>query len=394
MHNNLAPHITRLLAANTAHHLHRSRRIVEKRLGSRAIVDGKTLINFCGNDYLDIAGHPAVKEAFTRSAYQHGLGSSGSALISGYSSSHAKLEEAFAAFLQRDRALLFNSGYHANLGVLTTFANKHSAIIADKYCHASLNAGAQLSLARFYRYRHHDLQQAEELLVKNQTRSLLLMTESVFSMQGSISNIPLLGQLAEKYHAMLMVDDAHGIGILGQHGGGITEHFQLTQKDIHCLVTPLGKGIGSYGAIVSGDEQIIEALLQLAGTYRYCTALPPAICEATLAALEIIQTESWRRIQLKSLCEFFIRESLARNIPLASQDLTPIKSILIGSSKHALHMQQRLIENGLLVSCIRPPTVPIKQACLRISLNCMHEEQQIILLLDRLHELLSYQIQQ
>lgn len=393
MHNTLAPHIAHQLTANATHHLQRSRRIFEERLDSRALVDGKTLINFCSNDYLNIAGHTAVKKAFKRGADIHGLGSSGSALISGYSTSHAKLEEAFAAFLQRDRALLFNSGYHANLGVLTTFAHKHSTIIADKYCHASLNNGAQLSRAKFLRYRHNQYQHAEELLIKHQSRPLLLMTESVFSMQGSISNIPSLSQLAAKYNAMLMVDDAHGIGILGKHGGGITEHFQLKQKDIHCLVTPLGKGIGSYGAIVSGDEQTIEALLQLAGTYRYCTALPPAICEATLAALAIIQTESWRRIKLNYLCEYFVKESLARNIPLASHDSTPIKSVIIGSSERALDIQQTLIEKGLLVSCIRPPTVPAKQACLRISLNCMHEEQQIVFLLDQLHELFSHDIQ-
>jgi 8-amino-7-oxononanoate synthase len=367
-------------------HLRRTRRVFEERMDNTAIVDGQVLVNFCSNDYLNLSIHPAVKKAFAESALQQGLGSSGSAMISGYSPSHAKLEEAFADFLKRDRAILFNSGYHANLGVLTTFAGKDSVIFADKYCHASLNAGAILSRAKLMRYRHNNLQHAEELLAKSSARNNLLVTESIFSMQGNISNGKSLAEIAEKHKAMLIVDDAHGIGILGNNGAGVAEHFQLSQAQMPCLVTPLGKAIGSYGAIVSGDEITIEALLQFAGSYRYCTALPPAVCEGTYAALTILQTESWRREKLLALCQFFIKEASARDIKLSSNDITPIMSVVIGCSEKTLSIQQSLIDKGFLVSCIRTPTVPLNQACLRISLNCMHEEQQIVDLLNQLKE--------
>lgn len=378
--------LAQMLAKNEAQYLHRTRRVFAERNNSMAIVDGEVIVNFCSNDYLNLSTHADVKQTFANSAAKLGLGSSGSALISGYSESHAKLEKAFTEFLQRDRAILFNSGYHANLGVLTTFAGKNSTIIADKYCHASLNAGALLSRAKFVRYRHNDLQHAKELLQKYSAPTTLLVTESVFSMQGSISDLACLSKIASEKNNMLIVDDAHGIGVLGKTGAGICEHFQLTQENVPCLVSPLGKAIGSYGAIVSGDTHIIEALLQFAGSYRYCTALPPAVCEATLATLKIIKNESWRREKLLHNCEFFLKEAILRNIPLASTDLTPIMSVIVGCNEKTLNIQQSLLANGLLVSCIRPPTVPKNKACIRISLSCMHEENQIIQLLDNLKE--------
>ena len=374
------------LDAHEKKYLKRTRRVFDSRKDGMAIVDGKSVINFCSYDYLNIATHPDVKKAFAESAMQNGLGSSGSALISGYSKSHQKLEEAFAEFLQRDRAILFNSGYHANLGVLTALAGKDSVIIADKYAHASLNAGALLSNANFIRYKHNDMQHAEFLLGKNTADNTLLVTESVFSMQGTLSNIPALSELAKNNNAKLIVDDAHGVGVLGENGRGVCEYFNLSQKDIPCLVTPLGKAFGSFGAIVSGDESLIETMIQFAGSYRYCTALPPAICDATLAALTIIKNKNWRREKLFSLSEFFIREARARELPLASYDVTPIKTIVIGDNEKTLKIQDALIEKGLLVSCIRPPTVPANKACIRIPLSCAHEEGQIIYLLDQLKE--------
>jgi|GEM_PF-36357 8-amino-7-oxononanoate synthase len=370
------------LAHHDNKHLRRTRRVFAERTEGRAIVDGKSLLNFCSNDYLHLSTHPAVKKAFADSAAEHGLGSSGSALISGYSKSHARLEEAFAEFLNRDRAILFNSGYHANLGVLTTFAGKNSTIVADKYCHASLNAGSLLSRAKFIRYRHDDIQHAEELLNKQTSRETLLVTESVFSMQGNISDIKSLAALANQHKAVLIVDDAHGIGVLGKRGAGVVEHFQLSQHDVPCLVTPLGKAIGSYGAIVSGDDTLIEAVMQFAGSYRYCTALPPAVCDGTFAALKVLQTETWRREKLLHLCEFFLKEAAVRGIELASNAVTPIMCVVIDDSKKTLQIQQALIEKGFLVSCIRPPTVP--HACIRISLGCGHEEGEIVDLLDAL----------
>lgn len=372
------------LQDNDNQHKRRVRRVFEKRHDSLAIVDGQSVINFCSYDYLNIANHADVKKAFAEAAYLHGLGSSGSALISGYTSAHAKLEIAFAEFLERDRAILFNSGYHANLGVLTVLADKNSVIIADKYAHASLNAGALLSRANFLRYKHHDLEHAESLLAQHS--SSLLVTESVFSMHGTLANLPALSNLAKNNNAMLIVDDAHGIGVLGKHGAGACEHFQLSQNDVPCLVTPLGKAFGSFGAIVAGNHDLIEAMIQFAGSYRYCTALPPALCEATIAALKIIKNESWRREKLHELSEFFIAESRLRELKLASYDATPIKSIVIGDNKKCLLLQDLLLQKGLLVSCIRPPTVPINQACIRIPLSCAHSESQILSLLNEIKE--------
>jgi 8-amino-7-oxononanoate synthase len=372
------------LAKQKEESLYRQRRVIETCDDSTAIVDGKKVVNFASNDYLNLSQHSKVKQAFAGSASRQGLGSTGSALISGYSKSHARLEQAFAEFLQRDKAILFNSGYHANLGVLTSFAQRNSTIIADKYCHGSLNAGALLSRAKFIRYRHNDLQQADELLIKSKSQQNLLVSESVFSMQGSIANIKLAAAIARKNQTMLIVDDAHGFGNLGKNGRGAAEHFQLSQEELPCLITPLGKAMGSYGAIVSGESSIIEALLQFADTYRYCTALPPAVCDATLTALDVLKKETWRREKLLSLCEFFLLQAKLRNIHLASHDATPIMPIIIGCNEKTTIIQQNLLEKNLFVSCIRPPTVPNKQACIRISLNCLHEEKQIIYLLDEL----------
>lgn len=371
----------RLAQQNTAH-LIRLRRVFEERSGATAKVDGKTYLNFCSYDYLDLATHPLVKKAFADAAMKYGLGSSGSALVSGYTTAHEKLEMAFAEFLNRDRAILFNSGYHANLGVLTTFAGKNHTIIADKYAHASLNAGAMLSGAKFHRYRHHDLAHATRLLEKHP--SALLVTESVFSMQGTLTHLPALSKLAKQHQAMLIVDDAHGVGVLGQHGGGICEHFQLSQDDVPCLVTPLGKAFGSFGAIVSGKEVMIETLLQFAGSYRYCTALPPAVCAATLATLELLRTESWRREKLQHLSAFFTEAAHERQLPLASNDPTPLRSIIIGDNEKTLAIQAALLEKGMLVACIRPPTVPANKACLRIPLSVAHEEAHLLDLLDQI----------
>lgn len=382
----LAPRIESLLSNFTANDLWRQRHIVEERDDNFIIIDGKRLINFCSNDYLNISTHPKVKKAFSENACAYGLGSGASAHISGFSKSHHLLEEAFAEFLNRDRAILFNSGYHANLGVISTFANRNTIAITDKLCHASLIDGVILSRAKHLRYRHNDIHHAEQLLQKNPTLSTLLITESVFSMQGNITAIKTLSTLAKKYKAQFIVDDAHGIGWLGAYGKGICEYSELSQNDVPCLITPLGKALGSFGAIVSGSKHTIDALAQFARTYRYSTALPPAICTATLAALNIIKTEPWRRQKLLMLVKFFVKEAKTRNINLVSDDITPIKCIITASNKIALAIQTNLAQKGLFVSCIRPPTVPEKTSRIRISLNYAHSEQDILHLLNSLTE--------
>lgn len=374
------------LASYQANALLRKRYTVEHQEGNHVIVNAKPAVQFCSNDYLHISTHSNVKKAWIDGAHRYGLGSGASALVSGHTKAHALLEDAFANFLNRDKALLFNSGYHANLGVLATFAHRQTNIIADKLCHASLIDGAMLSRANLRRYAHNNMQQAEQLLAKQKDCSSLLISESIFSIHGDIAKVQTLSALASHYQHFFIVDDAHGIGVLGEKGGGIAEHYQLSQQDLPCLITPLGKALGSMGAIVSGSESTIYALLQFARTYRYSTALPPALCLATLAALDLIQKETWRRQTLTQLIHTFIAESKKRGLTLLSSSPTPIKSILIGSNKEALSLQEALLNKGFFISCIRPPTVPKHETCLRISLNCMHKETQIIQLLDLIAE--------
>lgn len=365
-------------------HLLRERIVLESPDENQVIVADQSYINFCSSDYLHLARHPSVVKAYQNAANIYGLGSTASAAICGFTKPHALLEEKFAEFLKRDKAILFNSGYHANLGVLSTFADRHSVIISDKLCHASLIDGMVLSRAKQARYPHLNVARAEALLNQHRERECLLVTESLFSMEGDVAPVKQLAALAANTNALLIVDDAHGVGVLGEQGGGICDALQLTQRDIPILVTPLGKAIGSFGAIVSGSHDIIEALLQCARTYRYSTAYPPAVAAATIAALNVLIHESWRRLKLREVIRFFIREAKARELPVASWDETPIKSIVIGSNQKTIAVQKKLSEKKFLVSCIRPPTVPINRACIRISLNCMHRETEIIQLLDTL----------
>lgn len=380
----LAYHLENTLHEHDENNLLRKRFLIENRNGANITLQGKPVVNFCSNDYLNIADHPKIKDAFIRGIHDYGSGSGASSLVSGYFKPHYLLEEAFSEFLNREKSILFNSGYHANLGVLPVFAKRNSVVIADKLCHASLIDGIVLSRAKHARYHHNDMAHAEKLL-KQYSNNTLLVTESIFSMQGNIANIRKLADLATSFQSMLIVDDAHGIGVLGENGRGICEHFNLSQQDVPCLITPLGKSFASFGAIVSGSKAVIETLLQFARTYCYTTAMPPAISCATLETLNIINNETWRREKLKYLSDLFTKLAHERNLSLASFDQTPIKSILVGSNKIALEIQDALLKKGFFVSCIRPPTVPINTARIRISLNCNHSEENIIRLLDELH---------
>lgn len=369
-------------------HLVRNRCLVENRFNGLIKIKGKWVNHFCSNDYLNIATHPKIKKAFVTGVNRYGLGSGASSLVSGYYKPHAALEEAFAEFLHRDRAVLFNSGYHANLGVLQTFANRNTVVIADKLCHASLIDGIILSRAKHYRYSELQTTLIEKWFntsLQKKHKNFLIVTEGVFSMEGRIADIPQLAAIATKHSALLIVDDAHALGVLGQHGRGSCDYFNVTQKEVPCLITPLGKGLGSLGAIVSGSHSVIEPLLQFARTYRYTTALPPAVSVATLAALKLIQQEPWRSEHVRFLSVFFNAEAEKRGLNLSSIDPTPVKCILVGSNKKVLDIQSRLFEKGFMVSAIRPPTVPKNTARLRICLNYLHNETQIIALLDHIH---------
>jgi 8-amino-7-oxononanoate synthase len=354
----------------------RERFTVDERIDNNIVINKKHFLNFSGNDYLGMTTHPKVVQAFMQGVQKYGIGSGASALVSGFHHPHKMLEEKFAEFMGCDRALLFSSGHLANLGVLTTLAGRQDTIISDRLCHASILAGIQLSRAKHKRFKHNDVAHAKNLLAVTSNEKFLI-TESVFGMSGEIAPIDQLAVAAKQYASSLIIDDAHGFGVLGKMGRGVSEHFGLTQADFTCQVTPMGKAFGSMGGLVSGKKVVIEALLQFATTYRYATALPPAMAYAAIATLEVIQEETWRREKLTYLIKYFIQSAEAMGLALIAKDLTPIKAILIADNKRAMHIKNQLMRAGIFVSCIRPPTVAKNTARIRISLNCLHEEEDI-----------------
>lgn len=347
----------------------RKRMPISDRTHKHIVVSKKSLLNFGGNDYLGMAQHPIVKKAYIHGVNQFGVGSGSSALLSGFFEIQQQAEQKAAEFLGRERAIIFNSGYTANIGALSSLLDRHSTVVADKYCHASILDGIQLSRAKCVRYRHNDQQHFQQVV--NAHKPDWVIAESVFSMQGSKNCI-------EKSNDMkLYLDDAHGAGVV-----------QQSFENVNCLVTPLGKAFGCLGGVVSGDANLIEYILQFARSYRYTTALPPAMYAAIDCAFDIVQQDTWRTEKLQSLIAFFNVESEARGFKLVSNDLTAIRAIIIPDVDKALNVQETLQKTGFYVACVRPPTVPVGQARIRISLGCMHDEHDIIQLLDALRDVL------
>jgi 8-amino-7-oxononanoate synthase len=359
-------------------------------------VDGADLLSFCSNDYLGLANHPALIEAACRGAQQFGVGAGASHLVTGHTLAHHQLEQALAAFVGLPAALLFSTGYMANLGVVTALLGRNDAIFADKLNHASLNDAALLSRAHFKRYAHLDLAMLEGQLAASSARRKLVVSDAVFSMDGDLAPVPELLALCEKYDAWLLLDDAHGFGVLGKTGRGILEHFgllldpftphpsPLTSRIIY--MATLGKAAGVSGAFVAGAQELIDGLVQNARAYIYTTATPPMLAIALQESLRIIAAESWRREQLSSLIAQ-LRNGLNLKRWQLMPSETPIQPLLIGSSQQAMAVSQALQGKGILVPAIRPPTVPQGSARLRISLSAAHGREDVELLLDALHQL-------
>lgn len=366
--------------------LYRQRRLLTGRRNIFIQYNGKDCVNFCSNDYFGLSTHPEVIKAFKRGADQYGVGSGASQLVSGRYQPHQDLEMAFADFLNRESALLFSSGYLANLGVVSALMNRKSVIFADRHNHASLVDAAQLSQAKLYRYPHNDTAYLQSAMQTVSQKNKLIISDGVFSMAGDLAPIKELARIAVAKEALFMVDDAHGMGILGERGTGIIEHCGLSQDQVPILVNPLGKALGCMGAVVSGSRTFIDTLVQFARTYIYNTALSPAVACAALASLKIIQRESWRRKKLFYLIDFFKREANKYHLTFLPS-LTPIQSIIIGDNKKSLILSEALLKAGYLLSAIRPPTIPVGTTRLRIMLNCLHEETQIKELLALLAEL-------
>lgn len=372
------------LAARRAEHLFRQRPLLESPQGPQVRVDGQPLLAFCSNDYLGLASHPEVVRALLDGAERWGVGGGASHLVIGHSQPHHELEEALAEFTGRPRALLFSTGYMANLAAVTALVGQGDTVLEDRLNHASLLDAGLLSAARFSRYRHNDAASLASRLDKA-SGNTLVVTDGVFSMDGDLADLPALAATAKARGAWLMVDDAHGFGTLGASGGGIVEHFGLGLEEVPVLVGTLGKAFGTAGAFVAGSAELIETLVQFARPYIYTTSQPPAVACASLKSLELLRTEGWRREHLAALIARFRAGAAELGLTLMDSP-TPIQPLLIGDSARAVELSRLLRERGILVGAIRPPTVPAGTARLRVTLSAAHSVAQVERLLDALGE--------
>jgi 8-amino-7-oxononanoate synthase len=377
------------LEAIERQHLRRRRATVEAypepASHTQVVVDGRRLIDFSSNDYLGLAAHPALAAAMSECAARSGTGSGASHLISGHGREHAALEEELAAFTGRPRALLFSTGYMANLGAVTALTARGESVLLDRLSHASLIDAGLLSGARFRRYPHCDAAAARRLLAESAPQTTVLATDGVFSMDGDIAPLAALSEAARTHGAWLIVDDAHGLGVLGANGRGALEVAGLHCDEVPVLVGTLGKAFGSFGAFVAGSDELIELLIQRARSYIYTTALPQPVAAAARAALRIARQETWRRERVAALTARFRAAAREAGVPLA-ESATPIQPIPLGSAQAALAAQQALREAGFWVVAIRSPTVPAGAERLRVTLSAGHRESQI----DALVETLSH----
>jgi 8-amino-7-oxononanoate synthase len=363
----------------------RRRRVVDGPQGPLLDVDGRSYLAFCSNDYLGLANHPALRAAAQAGLDKYGVGAGASALISGHTSVVEELERALAEFVGMPRALHFSSGYTANLGIIPALVGPSGVVISDRLNHACLIDGARLSGAKFRIYPHGDVARLERLLEKNTSSRTLIVSDAVFSMDGDIAPLPELLALCEKYDAWLLVDDAHGFGVLGPQGRGSVAHFGLKSQRILYMAT-LSKAAGVAGAFVAGDEILIEWLLQRARTYIFTTTSPPLLASALLVAVKLMQTEEWRQRHLRQLVAR-LRSGLA-GLPWALRPSeTAVQALIVGDNQLALDLMEGLRERGIWVPAIRPPTVPKGTARLRISVSAAHSTEQVDQLTSAWHAL-------
>jgi len=365
-------------------HLLRQRHVVNSPQGTEVLCDGQKMLNFCSNDYLGLAmsgGNDLVT-----SARKWQLGSGASHLVCGHSAPHHDLEAALARLTGYPRALLFSTGYMANVGVISALAQRGDLILQDKLNHASLLDGAQLSRAKMTRYRHCDYAQLSDLLAQSSSDNLIV-SDSIFSMDGDLADVGRLARISTRHNALLMIDDAHGIGVLGNKGAGVRDHFGLTTSELPVYIGTLGKALGGYGAFVAGSDTLIEYLIQFARSYIYTTAMPPAVAEAMLGNIERAQNDQLRD-QLHARIRQFRAGAEAAGLPLMPSH-SPVQPLLIGDSDRALSVSGQLKKAGIWVTAIRPPTVPAGEARLRITLTAAHTESQVDTLLSVLSDIFS-----
>ncbi|WP_418903716.1 8-amino-7-oxononanoate synthase [Pokkaliibacter plantistimulans] len=357
-------------------HLYRQRRTLEGAQQPEVVLDGQRYLAFCSNDYLGLANDPRLKQSAIEAVQRYGVGSGASHLVSGHSAEHHALEEELAVFTGRQRALLFSTGYMANLGAISALLDDQSAVFEDRLNHASLLDAGLNSGARFQRYLHNDVDNLASRLGKATQSHKLVVTDGVFSMDGDVAPLNELAQLCHDQQAWLMVDDAHGFGVLGEHGAGLVEACELDQQQVPVLMATLGKALGCAGAFIAGSETLIEALIQFARPYIYTTAMPPAVAAAGRQALRIVQQEPERRLHLQHLIRRFRHEAEVMGLTLMSSQ-TAIQPVLVGSAARAMALSASLLQQGIWVTAIRPPTVPAGMSRLRITLTAAHTDQQL-----------------
>lgn len=368
--------------------LYRSRKVVEGSSCVHPVVNGQESLAFCSNDYLGFSDHPEVCKAFIDAVKEYGVGTGSAHLVLGHTKAHYILEERLADFCQTERALLFSTGYMANLGVISALTGKNDLIVEDKLNHASLIDGAQLSNAKLVRYSHLDIDQLNSRLAIAEANNTMIATDGVFSMDGDMAPLQLIIDSAKQSGAMVMVDDAHGLGVIGQQGRGIIEEQRVNPSDVDLLIGTLGKGFGTAGAFVAGSEEMIEYLIQKARTYIYTTAMPAAVAMATLKSVDLIESEPWRREHLQKLIARFRRGAEQLDLTLVDSH-TPIQPIIIGDAAATVKLSNLLAEQGVVVTAIRPPTVPKGTARLRVTFSASHSEQDVDTLLSALQIAIS-----
>lgn len=377
--------IPQALEERRAQSLYRERSRLDGAQQVHTLIDGRPTLSFCSNDYLGLANHPAIARRMSDAVAAYGTGAGASHLVNGHHVEHEALEEELAAYTGREAALVFSTGYMANLGVISALMGRGDTVVQDKLNHASLIDGSQLSQARLLRYRHNDLTHLETRLKQAQGKCLVV-TDGVFSMDGDCAQLNAMSELCQAHGAWLMVDDAHGVGVLGDQGQGLVGQCHLGESEVPLLVGTLGKAFGTAGAFVAGRRSTIDYLLQYARSYIYTTAAPPAVAAATREALVLVQQADEARAHLVRLIRRF-RQGVSQLPFELMPSHTPIQPLLVGTNDAALHLSQGLRERGLLVTAIRPPTVPVGEARLRVTLSAGHSESDVDRLLNTLEDL-------
>ena len=350
--------------------------VVDAYDGPRITVNGRSMLLMCSNDYLGMANHPALCEAATQAMKRYGFGAGASRLVSGSSEVHHELERRIAQYKGTEAAIIFNSGYAANTGVLQSVAGEGDVVLSDSMNHASIVDGCRLCKADVHIYRHSDMNHVEEILKKRATaRRKLIVTDGVFSMDGDIAPLPDLVSLCEKYRAILMVDDAHATGVLGKTGKGTVEHFGLAGR-VHIHMGTLGKALGSFGAFIAGNRDLIDFLINRARSFIYSTAMPPSVCAASIAAIDVVEAEPGRRESLWKNRARFVLGLKALGIDTGRSE-TQIVPIMIGDPAKTLKAAEKLFEHGVYATAIRPPTVPNGTARIRTTIMSTHSYENI-----------------